>query len=113
MNLKRILKYLPLKVIQFYQKYLTIISFGSCRYIPSCSQYAQIQFEYNNFFQAIYYSTIRILKCNQLFIGGFDYPIIKYKVNKGSFKKIKVKYWLIPMQNGKIKIIKNWNRDIK
>jgi putative membrane protein insertion efficiency factor len=112
MTIKKVVKYLPLKFIQFYQKYLTIISFGSCRYIPTCSQYTQIQFEHNNFFKAIYFSTIRILKCNQLFIGGFDHPIIKYKVNKGNFNKIKVIYWLIPIQNGKYKIIKNWDRNI-
>ncbi|MCK5294377.1 MAG: membrane protein insertion efficiency factor YidD [Arcobacteraceae bacterium] len=113
MDLRKVLRYLPLKLIQFYQKYLTILSFGSCRYIPSCSQYAVIQFEYNNFFQALYYSIMRILKCNQLFDGGFDHPIIKYQVNKGNFNKIKIKYWLIPMQNSKFKIVKNWDRDIK
>lgn len=109
MDFKNLLKYLPLQFIKFYQKYLTLLSFGSCRYIPTCSQYALIQFENNNFFKAMYYSTIRILKCNQLFDGGFDYPIINYKLNNQSFKKIKVKYWLIPMQNGKFKIIKNWD----
>ena len=113
MDIKNIVKYFPLKLIRFYQKYLTILSFGSCRYIPSCSQYALIQFEYNNIFKAFYYSAMRILRCNQLFDGGFDHPVIKYKVNKGNFNKIKVKYWLIPTKNGKFRIIKNWDRDIK
>jgi putative membrane protein insertion efficiency factor len=105
------IKKLSLWLLSFYQKYLTILSFGSCRYIPTCSQYAVIQFEHNNFFKALYFSTLRILKCNQLFEGGFDYPIIKYAVNKGKFKKIRVKYWLIPLSNGKFKVIKNWNID--
>lgn len=99
------------KLIQFYQRYLSVISFGSCRYIPSCSHYALIQFEHNNFFKAFYYSTKRILRCNQLFEGGFDHPMVKCKVHKCNFNKIKVKYWLIPDKKGNCKIIKNWNRD--
>lgn len=58
-----------------------------------------MQFEHNNFFIALYYSTIRILKCNPLFDGGFDYVKTKCvddtKINL-KFTKIKVKYWKIP-----------------
>ena len=62
--------------IRFYQKYLTVLSYGSCRYYPTCSQYALWQLDNNSFFKAIFYTIIRILKCNQLFDGGFDYPVI-------------------------------------
>ena len=105
----KISRKLSILLLKFYQKYLTIFSYGSCRYIPTCSQYAMIQFEYNNIFRAFYNSTLRILRCNQLFEGGFDYPLIKYSPNKCNFKKIRVKYWLIPISNGKYKVIKNWN----
>lgn len=98
-------------IIKFYQKYLTILSFGSCRYIPTCSHYAAIQFEHNNFFKALYFSTIRILRCNQLFKGGFDHPTTKCSLNNKDFKYIKVKYWLIPDKQGNCKIIKNWERN--
>tara|TARA_B110000046_G_C12878015_1_gene348903 strand:+ start:463 stop:795 length:333 start_codon:yes stop_codon:yes gene_type:complete len=89
-------------IIKFYQKYLTILSFGSCRYYPTCSSYAKIQFENNNILYAFFYSIIRILKCNPLFEGGFDYVKVKCpdknELNQ-EFKKIKVKYWKVPVKN--------------
>jgi putative membrane protein insertion efficiency factor len=106
---KIIVKYL----IIFYQKYLSVISFGSCRYHPSCSNYALMQFEYNNIFLALYKTITRILKCNQLFEGGFDYPAVMYKPHKCKFKKIKVKYWLVPKGNNKYLVVKNWDSNNK
>jgi putative membrane protein insertion efficiency factor len=99
-----------LYLIKFYQKYLTIISFGSCRYHPTCSSYAKIQFENNSFIKALFFSIVRILKCNPLFDGGFDYPSAKCVSNKQinlEFKKIKVKYWRIPMQDDTCLIIQH------
>ncbi|XPV54541.1 MAG: membrane protein insertion efficiency factor YidD [Halarcobacter ebronensis] len=102
--MNKILKYL----IKFYQRYLSVISFGSCRYYPSCSNYAIWQYENNTFFKATYFTISRILKCNQLFEGGFDYPVVKIvKHNNINFKKIKIKYWLIPVDNNKYLIVKN------
>ena len=95
---------LILYLIKFYQKYLTILTYGSCRYYPTCSSYAKIQFEHNNIFKAILLSTLRILKCNPLFDGGFDYvkikcPSRKQHFTKLKFTKIKVKYWKVPVEN--------------
>jgi len=107
--MRQILLYL----LKFYQKYLTLLSFGSCRYYPTCSHYAQIQFTHNNLLKAFYYSTKRILSCNQLFRGGIDHPTIKYNLNNVVFKQIRVKYWFIPTKDNKFIIIKNWDRNIK
>jgi putative membrane protein insertion efficiency factor len=94
--------------IKFYQRYLSVISFGSCRYYPTCSNYALWQLENNTFFKAIYFTISRILKCNQLFPGGFDYPEVKIvKHNNIHFKRIKIIYWLIPVNNDKYLIVKN------
>ncbi len=104
-----------LALIKFYRKYLSLLSHGSCRYHPTCSQYALIQFENNSFFKAIYHTITRILKCNQLFPGGFDYPVIKINhLQPNTTKKINIKYWLIPEKDGSnyYKIIKNWDRNI-
>ncbi|AXH15630.1 membrane protein insertion efficiency factor YidD [Malaciobacter mytili] len=108
--MRLIAKYL----IRFYQKYLSIFSYGSCRYYPTCSEYAVWQFENNTFFKAIYFTITRILKCNQLFEGGFDYPIIKLaKHNNINYKKIKIKYWYIPIKNNRYLVLKNreWNNN--
>jgi len=100
-----------LSIINFYQKYISIISHGSCRYHPTCSEYAKINFQFNNTFYALYFTLIRILSCNKLFEGGFDYPKVKYKINNVIFKKIKIKFWLIPINNDKYYVIKNWDRN--
>jgi len=97
-------------LIRFYQKYLTVISFGSCRYHPTCSSYTIMQFEHNNFFKAILLSAKRVLSCNSLFEGGFDYVKIKCPNNLKQnlkFKKIKVEYWLIPTGDKNCLIIKH------
>ena len=77
----------------------------SCRYYPSCSEYAKWLFETTNPAVATYKSTIRILRCNQLFEGGIDYPLIKYnpKSCKVPYKRVKfdidVKYWIVPKRD--------------
>jgi len=102
--MKRIFRYL----IRFYQKYLSLLSHGSCRYYPTCSNYALWQFENNTFFKAIYFTILRILRCNQFFEGGFDYPIVKVvKHNNINFKKIEIKYWYVPISNDRYLIVKN------
>jgi len=91
------------KLLTIYQKYLTVLSFGSCRYYPTCSEYAKWQIETNpSLIRALYHSTVRILRCNQLFDGGIDYPRIacpqpplnKLKRTVPSPKSII--YWYVP-----------------
>jgi len=102
--MKTLFRYL----IKFYQRYLSVISFGSCRYYPTCSNYALWQLENNSFFKAIYFTISRVLKCNQLFPGGFDYPVVKIvRHNNINFKKIKVTYWYVPIGDNKYLIVKN------
>lgn len=70
---------LAIRLIHFYRYFLSPLKPKSCRYYPTCSQYALLQFRYNNFFKALFLTFIRVLKCNQFFAGGFDYPLVKIK----------------------------------
>lgn len=104
------MKQIFILLIKLYQKVFKFLP-ASCRYYPSCSDYTKMEFEHNNFFKAIYYSTIRILSCNQLFEGGFDYPIVKKKFNinplsKREVKKFKVKYWFVPKEGEYFYVVK-------
>jgi len=95
-------------LITIYQKYFTILSFGSCRYYPTCSSYTKMQFEHNSFLKALLHSSLRILRCNPLFDGGFDYPQARCKSkDKLQFKKIQVKYWKVPVDNNNCLIVKH------
>ncbi|DAB37319.1 MAG: membrane protein insertion efficiency factor YidD [Epsilonproteobacteria bacterium] len=106
------MKSLTLWLIKLYQKFLTLFSYGSCRYYPTCSQYAKEQLLYNNFFKALWYSVIRILKCNQLFVGGIDYPIVRKVFAAPSFVHVKrissqrVVYWFVPKGTQSFYIVK-------
>ena len=102
-----------LKLLAIYQKFFTLIGYGSCRYYPTCSEYAKWQFEENPLYIAFYRSALRILSCNQLFPGGIDYPqkhcFCEKPVNKAEDLTInKIKFWLVPTKNKKISIIKNF-----
>ncbi|WP_457597239.1 membrane protein insertion efficiency factor YidD [Hydrogenimonas sp.] len=98
--------------VRFYQKYLTLLGFGSCRYYPTCSEYAKWQIETNpNLFSALFASALRILRCNQLFDGGIDYPVISCKPFSTTSRRcgdepVKIRYWFVP-QKGKCRVIKN------
>jgi putative membrane protein insertion efficiency factor len=108
--MKRIMLYL----VSFYQKYISIIfGYGSCRYYPTCSEYAKWQIDNNNIFKALLFSVIRILRCNQLFRGGIEYPLVKrefkdFSLAKKDAKKIKVKYWYIRKKNNIFYVIKEF-----
>jgi len=103
------LKFIFLKFIFVYQKIFTLLDFGSCRFYPCCSQYAKITIKYNNLLKALFYSTKRILKCNQYFIGGIDYPIVNASFfNKNNFASVQkcfninnVKVWLVSTNKNK------------
>ena len=85
--------------LKIYQKFFTVLGYGSCRYYPTCSEYAKWQFEKNSLLKAFFYTTKRVLSCNQLFPGGIDYPIIECKqkpnILKIKNKKIKIKFWYV------------------
>ncbi|MCF6173723.1 MAG: membrane protein insertion efficiency factor YidD [Campylobacteraceae bacterium] len=108
------LKKFALYLIAFYQKFLTLFSYGSCRYYPTCSQYAKEQVMFNNLFKAVFFSILRILRCNQLFRGGIDYPIVRKRFTKISYIKrfstsfVKVSFWFVQKEDNIFYIVKSF-----
>ena len=108
------MKKVLLLFLDFYQKFLTLFSYGSCRYYPTCSQYAREQIMFNNFFKALFFSILRILRCNQLFRGGIDYPVVKKRFTKISYTdryKIsfcKVSFWFVPKSKDIFFVVKSF-----
>jgi putative membrane protein insertion efficiency factor len=94
----------------FYQKYLTILGFGSCRYYPTCSEYAKWQLATNpSLVKALGSSIMRILRCNQLFDGGIDYPEIScnhFHATSPSSKIPGIVFWFVP-EGKRCKVVKN------
>ncbi|MCQ2387516.1 MAG: membrane protein insertion efficiency factor YidD [Clostridia bacterium] len=63
------MKYLSVKLIRFYQKYL---SKGECRYFPSCSEYMLEAILKWGFFRGFLLGIWRIIRCNPFSKGGID-----------------------------------------
>ena len=103
----------PIKGYQYISKMLP----ASCRYYPSCSEYAAWQFEFNAPHKAFLASGGRILRCNQFFKGGIDYPLVELSPQKHSsvlrfnaeYGKIDVLYWLIPKTKNRYTIVKDFD----
>ena len=67
------MKQIFIKLIVFYQKYLSALKGGStCKYIPTCSQYAIEAFKKHGPLKGFYLTTKRILRCNPYHEGGYD-----------------------------------------
>ena len=101
---------LLLKLLWLYQKFFTLIGYGSCRYYPTCSEYARLNFENNSISSAFYHSFTRILRCNQLFEGGIEYPLLDTLTCKPQKLDVdSIKYWLVPNKKNRYYIIKNFS----
>ena len=61
-------------MVRGYQRLLSPIFGGQCRFHPSCSQYYILAIEKYGFISGSFRGAWRILKCNPLFPGGYDPP---------------------------------------
>ncbi len=103
----------PIKGYQYISKMLP----ANCRYYPSCSEYAKWQFEFNAPHKAFLSSGARILRCNQFFAGGIDYPLLEMSFNNLSsiltfnaeYGKIDIRYWFVPKNKNNYYLIKDFD----
>lgn len=66
------IKKVLISLIKFYRKSISSVTPPSCRYIPTCSQYALDAIEKYGAFKGVAMSIWRILRCNPFTKGGFD-----------------------------------------
>lgn len=59
-------------MIRFYRRNISPLTPPSCRYIPTCSQYALEAIEKYGALKGGWLALRRILRCNPLFKGGYD-----------------------------------------
>ncbi|MFW5794061.1 MAG: membrane protein insertion efficiency factor YidD [Bacillota bacterium] len=71
------MKKLIIKLIKKYQS-ATSNKNPTCKYIPTCSNYAIDAYKHYNFFYATILTIWRVLRCNPFSKGGYD-PIPKFK----------------------------------
>ncbi len=70
------MKKLLIAGVMLYKKVASPYNIRSCRYIPTCSDYAVEALEKLGSFRGSMIAAWRILRCNPFSRGGFD-PVIK------------------------------------
>ena len=66
------MKYVMIWLIRLYQKFISPLSPGCCRFTPTCSQYGLEAFRKRGFFIGLILTVYRILRCNPFCRGGYD-----------------------------------------
>ncbi|MBU0484253.1 MAG: membrane protein insertion efficiency factor YidD [Proteobacteria bacterium] len=61
-----------LSLIRLYQLFISPLTPPSCRFVPTCSQYAIDAVEAHGITRGLYLAIRRILKCHPFHKGGFD-----------------------------------------
>lgn len=67
------MKYILMAMIRFYQRYLSPLKrSGTCKYLPTCSEYAVQAIEKHGALKGTVMAVWRILRCNPFSEGGID-----------------------------------------
>lgn len=68
------MKKITLSIISFYQKIIAVALLnlglkGNCRFSPTCSEYAKQIISQKGIIKGVYFSFVRILKCQPFYNG--------------------------------------------
>lgn len=67
-----ILRYFFIFLVKIYQYVISPVLPNSCRYTPTCSQYAIEAFKTHNILKALWFTTRRVVSCNPWGGSGKD-----------------------------------------
>ncbi|WP_018123719.1 membrane protein insertion efficiency factor YidD [Desulfovibrio oxyclinae] len=81
------MRYIFLALIRFYQICISPLLPGSCRFLPSCSEYAREAFIVHGAFKGLLLTSWRLLRCQPLCKGGYDpvpaqWPVLNHKARQ-------------------------------
>ena len=66
------MKYLIIRMIRMYQRYISPVKITRCPYTPTCSSYALQAIEKHGAVKGSILAAWRILRCNPFSRGGYD-----------------------------------------
>ena len=71
-------------LIRFYQVFLSPIFPSSCRFHPTCSEYAKEAVEFHGVTKGLWLAMRRLIRCRPFGPGGFDpVPLVEPKQKVG------------------------------
>lgn len=74
--MNQLAKRLVLAMLQGYKRMISPLFPPSCRYVPTCSEYAAEAIDQNGVFRGVLMATLRVLRCHPFAKGGYD-PVIR------------------------------------
>ena len=66
------MKHLLILLIRFYRRVISPLKPPSCRFSPTCSQYAVEALRKHGLIKGLFLSAWRVLRCNPFSAGGSD-----------------------------------------
>lgn len=69
-------------IVRFYQKYISPLKMPTCRFYPTCSEYAIEAIEKHGSIKGLWLFVKRFLRCNRFFKGGYDPVPESVKIKK-------------------------------
>ena len=66
------MKRAAVNMINFYRNYISILKLQSCRFYPTCSQYAIESIEKKGLLKGTFFALGRIFRCHPFSKGGHD-----------------------------------------
>jgi len=87
-SVRRLVNTVPILLIRFYQTFLSPLLGPSCKYHPTCSNYALEAYGTHNFLYASWLTIWRVLRCNPFSKGGFDPVPPAKKTTAGNSKDL-------------------------
>ena len=85
-SLRKLIIAIPLLIIRIYQIFLSPLIGQTCRFHPTCSQYAIGALKEHGLLIGCWLTVKRILKCQPLHPGGLD-PVPKKKTKPKTIKR--------------------------
>ena len=70
--MKKIFSYLLLLPVYFYRGYISPMTPPSCRFTPTCAEYAIEAVSKYGIFRGLFLTCWRLLRCNPFCRGGYD-----------------------------------------
>ena len=72
--LERVLTFLIVKIVRFYQLAISPMFGPCCRFTPTCSQYCLLAIQKYGVFVGVLKTVGRVLRCHPFSRGGYDPP---------------------------------------
>lgn len=66
------MKYLLILLVKFYRRWISPLKPPSCRFIPTCSEYAVQALQKYGAIKGSYLAIKRVLRCHPFSKGGYD-----------------------------------------